>query len=212
MQALISKGELYAWKYPTILNAELMASPTTVNFNHNNNKAQPVLVSVWEDNYGLNVPIEFTLDDGGEGWLEAIALPNTTPGIVTVGYDETVANGLADDTYNGTVTIYSPEIGEDEIVVNVTLTVTTLPCQGKCGDANNDGSVNVSDAVYIINFVFVGGGAPQPVQACGDANSDASVNVSDAVYIINFVFVGGGAPTDCSPGSWTAGDCCPFTP
>jgi hypothetical protein len=86
-------------------------------------------------------------------------------------------------------------------------------CQGICGDANGDETVNVSDAVYIINYVFVGGGAPVPL-ACGDANSDGTVNVSDAVYIINYVFVGGGAPGDCNPGSanWTDGDCCPFVP
>jgi hypothetical protein len=86
------------------------------------------------------------------------------------------------------------------------------PCQGICGDANFDLTVNVSDAVYIINYVFVGGGEPQPVLACGDANTDGDVNVSDAVYIINYVFVGGGAPEDCSPGSpnWYNGDCCPF--
>jgi hypothetical protein len=84
-------------------------------------------------------------------------------------------------------------------------------CQGICGDANGDATVNVSDAVYIINYVFVGGGAPSPL-ACGDANSDGTVNVSDAVYIINYVFVGGGAPGDCNPGSvnWEDGDCCPF--
>jgi hypothetical protein len=87
-----------------------------------------------------------------------------------------------------------------------------LPCQGICGDANNDGTVNVSDAVYIINYVFVGGGEPQPVLACGDANGDGMVNVSDAVWIINYVFVGGGPPGDCAPGSpqWYNGDCCPW--
>lgn len=86
------------------------------------------------------------------------------------------------------------------------------PCQGICGDANNDETVNVSDAVKIINYVFVGGEEPQPVLACGDANSDGMVNVSDAVKIINYVFVGGGPPEDCSPGSvnWYNGDCCPF--
>ncbi|HER00464.1 MAG TPA: hypothetical protein ENO22_14080, partial [candidate division Zixibacteria bacterium] len=42
-----------------------------------------------------------------------------------------------------------------------------LACQGRCGDANNDGSVNVSDAVWIINFAFVGGDPPQPIPACG---------------------------------------------
>lgn len=88
------------------------------------------------------------------------------------------------------------------------------PCDGKCGDANGDGSVNVSDAVYVINYVFSGGGAPLPVLACGDANTDGAVNVSDAVYVINYVFSGGGAPGDCSPGDpdWIDGDCCIFSP
>ncbi len=213
MQALISKGESYAFKYPTILNAELVGSPTTVNWTHNNKAGDSTEISISEEVYGLNVFLDITVDDGGDGWLFATPpFPAQTPNSIWVAYDETVANSLADGTYNGTVTVTSPDIGEDEVVINVTLNVTSLPCQGICGDANDDGSVNVSDAVYIINFVFVGGNPPQPIQACGDANSDASVNVSDAVYIINFVFVGGGAPTDCSPGSWAGGDCCPFTP
>jgi len=65
------------------------------------------------------------------------------------------------------------------------------------GDANFDGSVDVSDAVWIINYVFVGGDPPQPVMEAGEANCDSSVDVSDAVWIINYVFVGGPAPGDC---------------
>ncbi len=67
-----------------------------------------------------------------------------------------------------------------------------------CGDANNDGGVNVSDAVWIINYVFVAGSPPpQPLEA-GNVNCDSGVNVSDAVWIINFVFVSGSAaPCDC---------------
>jgi hypothetical protein len=64
-----------------------------------------------------------------------------------------------------------------------------------CGDANSDDAVNVSDAVAIINFVFLGGVAPEPYR-CGDCNCDTSVNVSDAVCIINHVFLGG--PKPCS--------------
>ena len=86
-------------------------------------------------------------------------------------------------------------------------------CDGLCGDANKDTRVNVSDAVYVINYVFSGGNPPKPVLACGDANKDGRVNVSDAVYLINYVFSGGNPPSTCSPGSWSAsgGDCCPFT-
>jgi hypothetical protein len=64
-----------------------------------------------------------------------------------------------------------------------------------CGDANGDQAVNISDAVFIINYVFTGGFAPDPYST-GDCNCDTSVNVSDAVYIINYVFVGGNVPCD----------------
>jgi hypothetical protein len=64
-----------------------------------------------------------------------------------------------------------------------------------CGDANADSAVNVSDAVFIINYVFIGGGAPDPL-ASGDANCDGGVNVSDAVWVINYIFIEGPAPCD----------------
>jgi hypothetical protein len=62
-----------------------------------------------------------------------------------------------------------------------------------CGDANGDEFVNVSDAVSIINYVFLGGAPADPL-CLGDANGDGVVSVSDAVYIINYVFVGGNPP------------------
>ena len=73
-----------------------------------------------------------------------------------------------------------------------------------CGDANNDTRVSVSDAVYIINYVFSGGNAPRPL-ATGDCNCDLKVNISDAVYIINYVFSGGHSP--CDPNGDGQRDC-----
>ncbi|HER00451.1 MAG TPA: hypothetical protein ENO22_14010 [candidate division Zixibacteria bacterium] len=66
-------------------------------------------------------------------------------------------------------------------------------CCDTPGDANNDGNANVSDGVYIINYVFVGGDIPSCKEK-GDANCDATINVSDAVWIINYVFIGGPPP------------------
>jgi PKD repeat protein len=63
------------------------------------------------------------------------------------------------------------------------------------GDANNDGLVNVGDAVSMINFVFKGGAEPITIES-GDANSDFVANVADAVYVINFIFRGGPPPDD----------------
>jgi len=61
------------------------------------------------------------------------------------------------------------------------------------GDANRDIKINVGDAVFLINFVFKGGSAPNPNLA-GDSNCDKKVNVGDAVYLINYVFKAGLAP------------------
>ena len=96
------------------------------------------------------------------------------------------------------------------------ITILLIPsvsqaCQGMCGDTNADGKVNVSDAVYLINYTFGGGPPPQPVLACGDVNTDAKVSTSDTVYIISFVFGGGHPPGGCSPGYYSS-DCCPFVP
>lgn len=61
------------------------------------------------------------------------------------------------------------------------------------GDANEDGSVSVSDVVYLISSLFKGGPAPDPSLA-GDTNCDGEVTVSDVVYLINYLFKGGPAP------------------
>ena len=71
--------------------------------------------------------------------------------------------------------------------------------QYACGDANTDGNINISDAVYIINYIFRGGAAPYPYCA-GEADGSGSLNISDAIYIINYGFRGGPPPVD---------DCCP---
>jgi len=61
------------------------------------------------------------------------------------------------------------------------------------GDANGDGKINSADVSYLINYLFIGGPAPQPWQA-GDANCDGKINSADVSYLINYLFVGGPAP------------------
>jgi hypothetical protein len=66
-----------------------------------------------------------------------------------------------------------------------------------CGDADGNGIVNISDAVYLISYIFSGGPPPDPL-AAGDADCNGIVNISDAVYLISYIFGGGPAPcTEC---------------
>ncbi len=62
-----------------------------------------------------------------------------------------------------------------------------------CGNANGDATVDISDAVYLIAYIFSGGSAPSPLLA-GDANCDSTVDISDVVYLIAYIFSGGSAP------------------
>jgi len=64
------------------------------------------------------------------------------------------------------------------------------------GDANRDGEINITDIVYLINNLFIGGPPPTPLVA-GDANCDGKINVVDVVYLINYLFIGG--PPPCEP-------------
>jgi hypothetical protein len=63
----------------------------------------------------------------------------------------------------------------------------------KCGDANHDSKVTVSDVVYLVSYLFKGGPPPNPM-AAGDANCDTKVTVSDVVYLISYLFKGGNVP------------------
>ena len=62
-----------------------------------------------------------------------------------------------------------------------------------CGDADGSDDVTISDAVYLIDFVFSGGPAPSPIEAA-DVDCSSQVTVSDAVYLIAYIFSGGPAP------------------
>ncbi len=67
-----------------------------------------------------------------------------------------------------------------------------------CGDADGSSVVTISDVVFLINYIFGGGAAPNPILA-GDANCDLSVTISDAVSLVGYVFLGGAPPCDACP-------------
>jgi hypothetical protein len=64
------------------------------------------------------------------------------------------------------------------------------------GDPNGDGIIDPADVVYLINYLFKDGFAPEPFIA-GDANCDGEVDPADVVYLINYLFRNG--PPPCEP-------------
>jgi hypothetical protein len=73
--------------------------------------------------------------------------------------------------------------------------ITVIPYLA--GDPNHDGIINTSDVVYLINYKFIGGPAPEP-WAAGDINCDGTINVTDVIYLINYLFlIPPGPPPHC---------------
>jgi hypothetical protein len=64
------------------------------------------------------------------------------------------------------------------------------------GDVNGDRTIDLSDVVYLISYLFIGGPPPDVIES-GDANNDNEVNLADAVYLVNYLFIGGPAPVGC---------------
>jgi len=73
------------------------------------------------------------------------------------------------------------------------VTVKYFQCFAKPGDADGDSTIQISDIVTIINYLF----KEQPVlnPSCrGDVNADGKVLLSDIVYLINYLFKSGPTP------------------
>jgi len=59
------------------------------------------------------------------------------------------------------------------------------------GDSNGDESIDISDPIHVLNFLFAGG-APPVCMPVADANADGRLDISDPVATLNFLFAGGG--------------------
>ena len=84
------------------------------------------------------------------------------------------------------------------IAILVAQPLLSAPLNYVCGDANGDELVNITDAVFILDYIFDGGEWPDPLEA-GDGNADGLVNITDAVYLVQYIFNDG--PDPQCPGS-----------
>jgi hypothetical protein len=93
-------------------------------------------------------------------------------------------------TLTATLTIQSNDA--DESSVSVELRGEGVPADQtfRRGDADADASLTITDAIFVLNFLFLGGRVP-PCQRAADSDDNDRVELTDAVFTLNHLFRGG---------------------
>ncbi len=60
-------------------------------------------------------------------------------------------------------------------------------------DCDGNGSIDITDAIFNLNFLFQGGPAPRCKRAC-DADGNTDLDLTDPIFTLNFLFLGGPRP------------------
>jgi hypothetical protein len=84
----------------------------------------------------------------------------------------------------------------------VRLTIDSLPSTVavpfRRGDANADAQVDISDALFVLMWLFAGGEQPG-CMAAAEVGGDGKIDLSDAVGILGYLFLGGAEPPAPGP-------------
>ena len=134
-------------------------------------------------------------------------LPDAKPGEASLRFEDypndtfgTYRNwaGLGMDEYQ----LSFSEFGEGtaaSVLIPGTVTITADRAFRR-GDANADGTLDLSDAVATLGYLFEGRGTA-PCEDALDANDGGALDISDAVTALGYLFLGGAPPpapsSDC---------------
>ena len=185
----------------TGLDIEILLSPYNVEF----------FTSTYNDNL-----------EPGIGWAACAAIFDFSPPfggqMLAPGSGNSIVRFylqiVADNALVGSCSNISPTNGLGQPVIHNVLTIdglSTLPeLQGGTicfvdaqaflrGDGNDDGVLNLADAIFLINYFFADGLSPT-CSAAADPNGDFTVDLGDVIFLINHQFLDGIPPSSPWPG------------
>lgn len=110
--------------------------------------------------------------DNGDGTYTAVLTAATVAGV---------------DTISATI-----EAGEQVVELAQRPVITYY----RCGDVNGNlaNELDISDLVYLVDYMFTGGPPPPIPEATDMDGSGGPLDISDLVYIVDYMFNGGPAP------------------
>ena len=155
---------------------------------------------VASDGIGVGVVTSFV----GDAWMNFVG---ETP-VIFVDYVTVPGSLIGAIDPVTTVVEYSDSIGQPPYATVVNPgdsgwvpeqypgSVTLTPVSGEPyirGDTNDDGGLDLADAIYLLEHLFSGGPAPYCAEV-GDINTDGATNIGDPICITGYLFAGGHPP------------------
>jgi len=129
-------------------------------------------LALFADNLGHQSPSSVATLDSGDAILQSLYL----------------ANPFLDEDFDREWRVVGAaiDIGADELPF--------VPPSFRRGDTNGDVSIDVADAVFLLNALFVPGAPSLNCNQAGDVNDDEITNIADVVFLLNALFVPGSPP------------------
>ena len=78
----------------------------------------------------------------------------------------------------------------DECVAAIDPNLVAFPPAPKFlrGDVNNDGTLNITDPINILGFLFLGNPTDLQCEDAADANDSGNINITDSIHLLNYLF------------------------
>jgi C1A family cysteine protease len=135
------------------------------------------------------------------GCYEHSSADEVNHAVLIVGYDDNMCNGqgawIVKNSWGtgwGVSGYFYIKYGS--VRIGSYATIVDYQPQFPRGDVTEDGIVDISDIIFLINRFFYSGSAPR-LTRLGDVDCTESITLEDVIYIINYVFHSGPAP--CYP-------------
>jgi regulation of enolase protein 1 (concanavalin A-like superfamily) len=180
------------------LSGPLTASPRRARFGYRL-EGGATMVSQTADMGSGEAPVWVRLERRGETLsafysLDGDAWPPCGEPAVFTGLPETVLAGVA--ACKGTATAASGPQALQAVITNLEIVPLEPPKPLFLrGNANADATTDISDAVTILGFLFLGG-TMNDCREAADVNDDGKVDISDPVSLLGHLFLGGVAPPE----------------
>ena len=175
------------WSFQVVLTAtdssgQIATKEVTVGLNYIpvELRSEPLGFTLLVEGNPLTTPATFTTVRGATLRVTA-ASPQTLPGQEGMYVLASWSDGGA-PSHEATATdgllltaIFVPDVGPNDIFLR--------------GDSNRDGHVDLSDAVYTLGYLFLGGPAPACADAA-DADDSGLVEITDSIRLLGTLFLG----------------------